>query len=208
MHQEVTIAREVEALIGKALADIALEALYRVSLLGLPIDPAKTSDRGVVVRYEDRKAFFRVIPVVKISGGYTLCLRRYTADCGEVATIKPGGEVEYVLLKIPAYLSSPGELFNGYVADVWVHRLDTVASGNLVACDPREMPEGVREVLENILEKEGVSVQVNFYYSPHTLDYVAGVLEKRVLPIWVNSVNMTVSVSRNALKSLKARSNA
>lgn len=68
-YQEHAITGEAERLTGRQLADIALESLLRAAMLGLPIEAAKTSSRGVVVHYGNRKAFFRVVAVVNPNGG-------------------------------------------------------------------------------------------------------------------------------------------
>lgn len=201
-YQEHAITGEAERLTGRQLADIALESLLRAAMLGLPIEAAKTSSRGVVVHYGNRKAFFRVVAVVNPNGGFSVCLRRYTLDCGEVAEIKSSGEVELVLTEIPAYLSSPGELYNGHVADVWQRRFYAVLTGRIREVAEESAPPRLSQVIDNVYRDYGIARRAKLYFSQDTLDYAIGLLEHRVLPVWINAVTLTISVSAKALEKL------
>ncbi|QOJ78742.1 hypothetical protein IG193_08330 [Infirmifilum lucidum] len=201
-YQEHAITSEAERLAGRQLADIVFESLLRAAMLGLPIEPAKTSSRGVVVHYGGRKAFFRVIAVVNPNGGYSVCLRRYTLDCGEVAEIKNSGEVELVLTGIPAYLSSPGDLYNGHVADVWQRRFHAVMTGRVREVSGSGVPPHLSQVIDNVYRDYGITRRAKLYFSQDTLDYAVGLLEHGVLPVWINAVTLTKSVSAKALEKL------
>jgi len=197
---ERVFTEEAERIAGRALGEIAFEALMRAALLGLPIEPAKTGPRSVVVHYAGRRAFFRVIGVLNPSGGFSVCLRRYTNDCGEVASVSPSGEVKIVVAGLASYLSSPGELYGGHVADVWTRRLRAAEAGMLQEVQKESLSRDVLSSLSSTLLVDFPRVKV--YYSPVTLDYAAGLLEAGVLPVWVSGFGYSVSVSRLALEKL------
>lgn len=199
---EYAISLEAEKLARRQLAEIAAESLERASSIGLPIDFTVTSARGVAVHYQGRRAFFRVVALISTSGGYTVCLRRYTSDCGEVGHVKRDGSIEITVSSIPSFLSSPGELYNSHVSDVWNQRFKAVLNGSLKEIVLDEVPLNPRKLIFEELRSRGLYGIVKVYYSPATLDYAAGFVEDGLLPFWVNSISMALSVSERAVARL------
>lgn len=192
------VAGLVESIVGRSLSEIAVEALVKAALAGLPITPVKTGSRTVSVLYEGRRAYFRVTAARNLSGGYIVCLRVYTVDCGRVAYVSEKGEVSLDIGAIPGYLSSPGELYNGFVADVWTARLRSVL-GNLLEEIPRErVPAGIREGVARLLGDSFPLVKP--YVSRLTGDYAFG--RSSVYPVWVDPEGLAFSVSRIALEKI------
>ncbi|MGC8986742.1 hypothetical protein [Infirmifilum sp.] len=201
--EEYAVSQEAEKLAGRALAEIAAEALERASFIGLPIDFSVTSNRGVAVHFRGKRAFFRVVAVANPSRGYTVCLRRYLSDCGEIGVVRAPGEVQIHVTSIPTYLSSPGELYNGFVADVWNRRFLSVLNGKMEKISFEEIPSKHGQILLREVENMGVSSIIRYYFSPDTLDYAFGILELNLLPVWLNSLSESLSVSEKAAMKLR-----
>jgi len=195
---EEELCRRVEGLLGVSLADLALASLRKAALLGLPIGFAKRGGRAVEVSYERRRAVFRVTVAQGLEGRYAVCLRLYTADCGRVASVAESGEVRVEVESIPGYLSSPGELYSGAVADVWTARFREVLRGALVPVPRYEVPPYVAEAAGRLLGSLASSLEV--FHLPSTGDYALGA--GGVYPLWVGWEGLLVSVSEVALREL------
>jgi hypothetical protein len=196
---EEDLNRMIEARLNMSLADIAYTALRKVALLGLPIKPQKTSNRTVVVFYEKRRAVFRVTVARGLGSSHVVCLRTYVSDCGRVATISGDGQINFEIDGIPGYLSSPGELFNGFVADVWTARVKAVQRGEVVPVSRERLPA---HLLSRVGEKVGPLLdRLEVYYMPATSDYALG--KNGVYPVWTDMNGLVISVSEIGLEELR-----
>jgi len=196
---EEDLNRTIEARLNMTLADIAYTALRKVALLGLPIKPQKTSNRTVVVFYEKRRAVFRVTVARGLGSSHVVCLRTYVSDCGKVATISGDGQLTLEVDGIPGYLSSPGELFNGFVADVWTARVKAIQRGEVVPFSREKLPA---YLLSKVGEKVGPLLdRLEVYFMPATSDYALG--RNGVYPVWTDMNGLVISVSEIGLEELR-----
>ncbi len=197
---EEEIIRQVEQIVGKRIEDIAYRSLVKAALLGLPIFVKKYRNRIVYVRYRLRGNYFRVTAVSSISTNeFIVCLKRYESDRGELAVIKPDGNVVFLPQKIPHYLAVPGNLFTTHVADVWTARLEAVVNGMLERQDRSKIPGDIRKIVEKVSAERGLK-DLDIYYSITTLDYVLG--RDGVYPVWISSVTGSFTVSDMAIEKL------
>lgn len=195
---EEELCRRVESMLGVSLSDVALASLKKAALLGLPIGFAKRGGRAVEVSYGERRAVFRVAVARGFSSESVVCLRLYVADCGRVAVVTDRGEVRVEVEHIPGYLSSPGELYSGAVADVWTIRFREVLRGALVPVPRSALPPYVEEAAEQKLGD--LAHHLEAFHLPSTGDYALGV--GGIYPLWVGWRGLMVSVSEVALREL------